>query len=662
MISERQKANGERLSLPVSPFSYFTRMPEVIAHSLFTDFDISLFATGKHFHLYKKMGAHPLEVDGVSGVYFAVYAPTAKKVSVTGDFSEWEPLTLLPRWDSSGIWEGFVPGATTWQKYKYLVRPSGVKYKLEKADPYARFAEIPSRTASIIWEDQYHWHDKKWMSSRAGKNGLTGPMSIYEVHPGSWKRHRTENRPLTYLELAEQLPAYLGDLGFTHVEFMPVMEHPYPPSWGYQITGFYAPTSRFGTPADFKVLVDALHQEGIGVILDWVPSHFPRDGHGLAKFDGSCVYEHPDRRKGYHPDWDSLIFNYGRAEVRAFLISNALFWLEEYHIDGLRVDAVASMLYLDYSRKEGEWEPNIHGGRENLDVISFLKELNETVYLNHPDVQMIAEESTAFPLVSHPVYVGGLGFGMKWMMGWMHDTLDYFKNPTVYRKFHHGGMSFSIYYGFSENYVLPFSHDEVVHGKASLLHKMPGDDWQKFANLRLLYSYMYTHPGAKLLFMGAEIAQRSEWNYADQLEWNLLDHAPHQGIQKIVRDLNTLFKEHKALYEINYDFDGFEWIDFSDNEQTILTYLRKGKKEKETLLVVCNFTEVPRHDYQIGVPKGRAWKEIFNSDDEKYGGSGVLNSETILPQKELYHGREHSLRLSLPPLGVTILQKGSKTK
>ena len=603
------------------------------------------------------MGAHPVEVDGTAGVYFATYAPTAKKVSISGDFSEWKPLTLLPRWDSSGIWEGFIPGAAIWQKYKYIIRPAGVKYKLEKADPYARYAEVPSRTASIIWQDQYHWHDKKWMADRVWNNGLSAPMSIYEMHPGSWKHHATENRPLTYLELAEQLPDYLAELGFTHVEFMPVMEHPYPPSWGYQITGFFAPTSRFGTPSDFKTLVNALHMAGVGVILDWVPSHFPRDGHGLAKFDGSCVYEHPDWRKGYHPDWDSLIFNYGRPEVRGFLISNALFWLEEFHIDGLRVDAVASMLYLDYSRKEGEWEPNIHGGRENLDVISFLKELNETVYTNHPDVQMIAEESTAFPLVSHPVYLGGLGFGMKWMMGWMHDTLNYFKNPTIYRKFHHGGMSFSIYYGFSENYVLPFSHDEVVHGKASLLHKMPGDDWQKFANLRLLYCYMYTHPGAKLLFMGGEIAQRSEWNYADQLEWELLEYEPHRGIQKLVRDLNKLFKEHNALHEINYDFEGFEWIDFSDNDQCILAFLRKGRKEKNNLVVVCNFTEVPRSNYQVGVPKAHAWKEIFNSDAEKYGGSGVLNENELLPTKEVYHGYDYSIRLTLPPLGVTVLEK-----
>jgi 1,4-alpha-glucan branching enzyme len=416
------------------------------------------------------------------------------------------------------------------------------------------------------------------------------------MHVASWKRDPVENRSLTYLELAEELPTYLTRMGFTHVEFMPVMEHPYPPSWGYQITGFFAPTSRFGTPEDFKVLVDALHQAGIGVILDWVPSHFPSDGHGLGRFDGSCIYEHPDWKKGYHQDWDSLIFNYERPEVRAFLISNALFWLEEFHIDGLRVDAVASMLYLDYSRKEGQWEPNNLGGRENLDAISFLKELNETVYTYHSDVQMIAEESTAFPMVSHPVYLGGLGFGMKWMMGWMHDSLNYFKNPTIYRKFHHGAMSFSIFYSFSENFILPFSHDEVVHGKASMLHKMPGEDWLKFANLRLLYTYMFTHPGAKLLFMGAELAQRKEWNYADQLEWDLLEFAPHVGIQTLIMDLNMLYRSQKPLYEVNYEGEGFEWIDFADNEQSILAFVRKGKQVKSQLIVVCNFTEVLRSD------------------------------------------------------------------
>ncbi len=632
-------------------------MQRAEAYSLFTDFDISLFITGKHFHLHQKMGAHPVTVDGHEGVYFSVWAPDAKKVFVAGDFSSWEGILLNPRWDKSGIWEGFIPGAHTWQKYKYHIRPQSVRYVLEKADPFARYAEVPSRSASVVWNDSFKWQDKAWMRARKRLNSLSSPMAIYEIHPGSWRLHPVENRPLTWLELAEELPAYLAELGFTHVEFMPVMEHPYPPSWGYQITGFFAPTSRFGTPEDFKSLVDALHRAKIGVILDWVPSHFPSDGHGLARFDGSCVYEHPDWRKGYQPDWDSLIFNYGRAEVRSFLISNAMFWLEEFHADGLRVDAVASMLYLDYSRQEGQWEPNVYGGRENLDAISFLRELNEAIYTHHPDVQMIAEESTAFPLVSHPVYAGGLGFGMKWMMGWMHDTLDYFKNPTIYRKFHHGGMSFSIYYGFSENYILPFSHDEVVHGKASLLHKMPGDDWHKFANLRLLYTYMYTHPGGKLLFMGAEIAQRNEWNFATQLDWQLLDYAPHQGISALVKDLNRLYRTEKALHEINYEQEGFEWIDYADNDQSILVYLRKGKNPRDALIVACNFTEVIRRDYQVGVPAKGRWKEVFNSDAEEYYGSGVLNPGPLDAVKERYHSRDHSMRITLPPLAVTVWKR-----
>ncbi len=591
-------------------------MEKALVHSLFTDYDISLFESGKHFRLYEKMGSHRVTVDGQEGWYFAVYAPEAATVYVEGDFTNWKPVALNVRWDTSGIWEGFIPGAQEGQAYKYFIESKIVDYKIEKADPYGRYCEVPPLTASILWDGEYTWKDKRWMKKRPKKNALDQPISIYEMHVGSWKKH-DDGRPYSYLDLAAELPGYLGDMGFTHVEFMPVMEHPYPPSWGYQLTGFFATTSRFGTPEDFKALVDALHQADIGVILDWVPSHFPSDGHGLGRFDGSCVFEHPDYRKGYHPDWDSLIFNYERAEVREFLISNAMFWLEEFHIDGLRVDAVASMLYLDYSREDGAWEPNMHGGNEYLEAISFLKELNETVYGKFPDVLMIAEESTAFAGVSHPVYAGGLGFGMKWMMGWMHDSLDYFKKPTVYRKYHHGQMSFSIVYAFAENFVLPFSHDEVVHGKASLLHKMPGDDWQKFANLRLLYAYMYTHPGAKLLFMGAEIAQRNEWNYATQLDWELLNYAPHAGIKQVLTDLNHLMADQPALYQNNFDGDGFEWIDFMDHEQCILAYVRKGKKDKDDLVVICNFTEVPRYDYEIGVPKAHAWKEIFNSDDEK---------------------------------------------
>ena len=631
------------------------RMPEVQVHSAITEFDVSLFQTGKHYRLYEKLGAHLTEVKGVSGAYFSVYAPAAAKVCVRGDFTLWEPIELFVRWDGSGIWEGFVPGVKIGQTYKYQITSDHLGSTFDKADPFARYAEKPPATGSRIWKDTYQWKDKKWMKNRGGHNSLSSPWSVYEMHLASWRK-RDDGSVLSYHEMAEQLPAYLTDMGFTHVEFLPVMEHPYDPSWGYQVTGFYAPTSRFGDPEGLKVLIDALHQAGIAVILDWVPSHFPSDGHGPARFDGSCVFEHPDWRKGYQPDWDSLIFNYERPEVCAFLISNALFWLDEYHIDGLRVDAVASMLYLDYSREEGGWEPNIFGGRENLEAIAFLKALNEAVYTHFPDTQMIAEESTAFPKVSHPTYDGGLGFGMKWMMGWMHDTLNYFKNPTVYRKFHHGSMSFSIYYGFSENFVLPFSHDEVVHGKASLLHKMPGDDWQKFANLRLLYSYMFAHPGGKLLFMGAELAQRSEWNFAGSLDWENLQYAPHQGIQSIVRDLNQLLKENGALHEQNFEQDGFEWIDFSDNEQCILAFLRKGSAENDVLLVVCNFTEVERKNYELGVPDAYAWKEIFNSDSEKYGGSGMLNTRQIRAKKSAKHGRSRTIKLTLPPLGATILK------
>ena len=569
------------------------------------------------------------------------------------------PIALNVRWDTSGIWEGFIPGAAVGHAYKYLIKSKLTDHKIEKADPYGRFAEVSPRTASVLYESNYKWGDKKWLKQRAKRNSLDQPISIYEMHLGSWKLNE-DGSYYTYTQLAEELPAYVKELGFTHVEFMPVMEHPYPPSWGYQITGFFAPCSRLGKPDEFKALVDALHRENIGVILDWVPSHFPSDGHGLGRFDGSCVFEHPDYRKGYHPDWDSLIFNYERAEVREFLISNAMFWLEEYHADGLRVDAVASMLYLDYSREDGGWEPNEHGGNEYLAAISFIKELNETVYGQFPDTLMIAEESTAFAGVSHPTYAGGLGFGMKWMMGWMHDTLDYFKKPTIYRKFHHGQMSFSIYYAFSENFVLPFSHDEVVHGKASMIHKMPGDDWQKFANLRLLYGYMFTHPGAKLLFMGAEFAQRSEWNYADSLDWELLEYEPHLGIKVLISDLNKLYADEGALHEMNFEHEGFEWIDFMDHEQCILAYLRKDKKSKDDLIVVCNFTEVPREDYQIGVPDAYAYKEILNTDDPKYGGSGMLNTRQIRTKKEESHNKERSIRLTLPPLGVTVLRKVAK--
>lgn len=629
------------------------------AHSLISEFDVDLFQSGKHYRLYEKFGSHPVVQDGIEGVYFAVYAPAAETVYIHGDFNNWAGTRLNVRWDKSGIWEGFIPDARKGHRYKFRIDSTVTDVRLEKADPFARHAETPPMTASIVWEDQFAWSDREWMKSRKTHQSLDSPISIYEVHLGSWRRN-PDGSWLTYAQLAEQLPEYLAQMGFTHVEFLPVMEHPYDPSWGYQVTGFFAPTHRFGNPEEFKMLVNALHEAGVGVILDWVPSHFPSDGHALGHFDGSCVYEHPDWRKGYHPDWDSLIFNYERAEVRSFLISNALFWLDEYHIDGLRVDAVASMLYLDYSREEGAWEPNIYGGNEYLEAISFLKDFNTAIYANYPDVQTIAEESTAFAKVSYPTYEGGLGFGFKWMMGWMHDTLHYFSKPTVHRKYHHGSVSFSIYYGFSENFILPLSHDEVVHGKASLLHKMPGDDWQKFANLRLLFTYMFTHPGGKLLFMGAELAQRAEWNFTTALDWYLLEYAPHKGVQDIVRDLNALYKSEGALHEENFDPAGFEWIDYSDHDQCILAYLRKGKSAGKVLLVVCNFTEVVRQDYMVGVPESYAWKEIMNSDDSKYGGSGVTNPRQIRTTKKEYHGRQQFIRLTLPPLGVSILRSVAK--
>ena len=526
-------------------------MNKVQTYSLFTDFDIDLFKAGKHFRLYEKLGAHLIEVDGVKGVYFAVWAPSARTVSVIGDFNYWiqGEHQLQVRWDSSGIWEGFIPGIEKGTTYKYKIQSNNGGIITEKADPFAFYCEKPPHTASVIWDLDHKWKDKKWMQTRKEHNDLDKPYSVYEVHLGSWKRHGEENRFLTYLEFAEDLVKYVKETGFTHVEFMPVMEYPYDPSWGYQLVGYFAPTSRFGEPQDFMVLVDKLHQAGIGVILDWVPSHFPDDAHGLGFFDGSNLFEHPDRRKGYHPDWKSLVFNYGRNEVRSFLISNALFWLHHYHIDGLRVDAVASMLYLDYSREEGEWEPNIYGGRENLDTISFLKDFNEAVYANYEGVQTIAEESTSFPMVSRPTFVGGLGFGMKWMMGWMHDTLEYFQKETVYRKYHQNDLTFSMTYTYTENFMLPLSHDEVVYGKKSILGRMPGDEWQKFANLRLLYGYMFTHPGTKLLFMGAEFGQSSEWNFESSLDWHLLQYPFHNGIKLVITKLNKLYKTEPALHE-----------------------------------------------------------------------------------------------------------------
>ncbi len=632
-------------------------MSNVIPHSLFTEFDINLFKAGKHFRLYEKMGAHLTEVDGKKGVYFAVWAPSAKAVSVIGDFNYWiegeHPLNV--RWDGSGIWEGFIPGVEKGTRYKYKIHSHHNDIKTEKADPYALRAEHPPNTASIVWEHQYKWKDKKWMGYRKDKNGLDKPYSVYEVHLGSWKRNTEEDRPLTYVELATELVAYVKEMNFTHVEFMPIMEYPYDPSWGYQLTGYFAPTSRFGTPEEFMQLVDALHQNDIGVILDWVPSHFPEDAHGLGFFDGSHLYEHPDRRRGYHPDWKSLIFNYGRNEVRSFLISNALFWLDRFHADGLRVDAVASMLYLDYSREDGEWEPNEFGGRENLEAISFLREMNEAVYSNFEGVQTIAEESTAFPMVTKPVFIGGLGFGMKWMMGWMHDTLEYFKKEPIYRRHHQNDITFSMTYAFTENFMLPLSHDEVVYGKNSILGRMPGDEWQRFANLRLLYSYMFTHPGGNLLFMGGEFGQSEEWNFQQSLDWHLLTYGYHSGVQKLVTDLNALYQSQPALYEKQFSGEGFEWIDYNDAQNSVISYIRKGHDEENDLIVICNLTPVVRENYRIGLPSKGKLTEIFNSDAKKYGGSGVKNTKLKVEKKE-WQWRDFSAELTLPPLGMIALR------
>ncbi len=629
-------------------------MSLVISHSLFTDFDIDLFKSGKHFRLYEKLGSHLITVNGQKGTYFAVWAPTAKAVAVIGDFNHWngENHQLNVRWDSSGIWEGFIPNVQQGEVYKYRITSNNDNIISEKADPFGRFCEHPPKTASVVWEATHEWKDKKWMETRENHNGLDKPYSVYEVHLGSWKR-KNDNEFLSYIDLSDDLVNYVKEMGFTHVEFMPIMEYPYDPSWGYQLTGYFAPTSRFGKPEDFKFLVDKFHQAGIGVILDWVPSHFPEDAHGLGFFDGSHLYEHPDRRRGYHPDWKSLIFNYGRNEVRAYLISNAIFWLDKYHIDGLRVDAVASMLYLDYSREEGEWEPNIYGNNENLEAMSFIREMNQEAYGSFKGIQTIAEESTAFSGVSKPVHLGGLGFGMKWMMGWMHDTLEYFKKEAIYRKHHQDDLTFGMTYTFTENFMLPFSHDEVVYGKQSLVYRMPGDEWQRFANLRLLFGYMFTHPGANLIFMGGEFGQTAEWNFQQSLDWHLTEYDFHAGVQKVIQALNKVYKEQPALHEKQFSPDGFEWIEYNDHENSILTYIRKGNDPKDDLIIISNFTPVPREKYRVGVPKSKQLKLLFNSDDKKYSGSG-LGKKTVKPSKTAWNGREHSVELTIPPLSVLI--------
>ncbi|MCK5814500.1 MAG: 1,4-alpha-glucan branching protein GlgB [Flavobacteriaceae bacterium] len=634
-------------------------MSKVISHSLFSDFDIDLFKGGKHFRLYRKFGSHIITVDGVKGTYFAVWAPSAKAVSVLGDFNFWNAAEhqLNVRWDSSGIWEGFIPGVEQGSVYKYQIESNINNGMSEKADPYARRCEHPPKTGSIVWNSDYTWKDEDWMQKRHKHNALDAPYSVYEMHLGSWKRKVEENnRSLSYFELADELVTYLKEMNFTHVELMPIMEYPYDPSWGYQLTGYFAPTSRFGYPEEFKLLVDKLHQNDIGIILDWVPSHFPEDAHGLGLFDGSNLYEHPDKRKGYHQDWTSLIFNYERNEVRSFLISNALFWLEQYHADGLRVDAVTSMLYLDYSREDSEWEPNEFGGNENLAAVSFLKDLNTEVYASFPDAQTIAEESTAFSGVSKPVDAGGLGFGMKWMMGWMHDTLNYFGKDPMYRSHHQNDISFSLTYAFTENFMLPLSHDEVVYGKKSILGRMPGDDWQRFANLRLLYGYMFTHPGTKLNFMGGEFGQSEEWNFEESLDWNLLEFEPHKNTQNYFKTLNKFYRSQPALYEKGFANDGFEWIDYGDQQNSVISYIRKGYDEKDNVIVVCNFTPSLLENYKIGLPTKGKIKEIFNSDAKEFGGGDNKNSQILIAKKTHWNGQDYSAEIIIPPLGLVVFK------
>jgi 1,4-alpha-glucan branching enzyme len=625
---------------------------------LLTETDLYLFNEGTHGRLYEKLGAHVLTHEGIAGTHFAVWAPNAQRVTIKGDFNDWNKSSheLRPR-ESSGIWYGFVPGVGPGCNYKYHIESRANGYHVDKADPFAFAAEIPPKTASVISSLEYTWTDQAWMELRRRVNTLVAPQSIYEVHLGSWQRIPEQgNRSLTYREMAPKLATYVKQMGFTHVELLPVMEHPFYGSWGYQVTGYFAATSRYGSPQDLMYLIDVLHQNGIGVILDWVPAHFPTDEHGLGYFDGTHLYEHADPQKGFHPDWASLIFNYGRNEVRAFLQSSALFWLDRYHVDGLRVDAVASMLYLDYSRREGEWIPNQYGGRENLEAISLLRRINEVVTKEHPGVQMVAEESTSWPMVSRPTYIGGLGFSLKWDMGWMHDTLTYLAHDPVHRRFHHDQLTFRMLYAFTESFVLPLSHDEVVHGKQSLVSKMPGDGWQKFANLRLLFSYMYAQPGKKLLFMGGEFGQWKEWDHESSLDWHALNYPPHAGMQQLVRDLNRLYHAEPALHELDVNPRGFEWIAGSDSDQSVISFLRRGSSTHTVVLVACNFTPVPREAYRVGVPVGGYWQEIFNSDAKEYWGSGLGNGGGMTADIIASHGRSCSLSLTLPPLAAVFLR------
>ena len=630
--------------------------------SLFTDLDIHLFRSGKHYRLFEKLGAHIVTVNSKDGVYFSVWAPGAVSVSVIGNFNFWSAgsHSMQPRWDESGVWETFVEGIGKGEAYKFGIVGGSGEY-LEKADPFAVYFETPPKTASIVWDGEFKWSDTTWLTNRKNETGIPKPYSVYEVHLGSWRRNTLEgSRFLSYREQINELVPYVKEAGFTHVEFMPIMEHPFFGSWGYQVTGYFAPTSRFGEPQDFMALVDAFHQAGIGVILDWVPSHFPGDAHGLFKFDGNHLFEHADPRQGFHPDWSSFIYNYSRNEVRSFLISNAIFWLDRFHADGLRVDAVASMLYLDYSRKAGEWIPNRHGGNENLEAISFLKEFNETVYANFPDAITIAEESTAWPGISKPTYMGGLGFGQKWMMGWMHDTLQYFKRDPIHRRYHQNDITFSLVYAFTENFMLPLSHDEVVHGKGSLIGRMPGDEWRMFANLRTLFAYMFTHPGSKLIFMGGEFAQFAEWDHDSSLHWHLLERELNKGMLDLIRDLNHLYKTERALYHFGFSYEGFEWIDYSDRDNSVMAFKRKSDKAEDTLVVVCNFTPETRNNYKLGVHAKGEWTEILNSNDLKYGGSGVVN-ESVTSEATPSHGQQNSITFVLSPMAVMVFKLKQKS-
>jgi 1,4-alpha-glucan branching enzyme len=625
-----------------------------------SDYDTFLFKQGNHYRLYRKMGGHPVDMNGVSGTLFSVWAPNARLVSVIGDFNGWDPGSdpLNVRSDGSGVWEGFVSGAHAGMRYKYHIISRYHEYSVEKGDPFAFSWEPPPATASVIAEPSFAWQDRTWMEHRKEAADLLAPLSIYELHLGSWKKSSAgEWRSPAYRDLAPMLSDYLTEMGFSHVEFLPVMEHPLYGSWGYQTVGYFAPTSRFGSPDDFMFLIDHLHRHGIGVILDWVPSHFPSDRHGLGFFDGTHLYEHASEKQGFHPEWTSLIFNYGRYEVQSFLISSALFWLDRYHADGLRVDGVASMLYLDYARREGEWVPNKYGGKENLEALSFLRKLNEAVYRYYPDVQTIAEESTAWPMVTRPTYAGGVGFGLKWNLGWMHDTLQFFSRDPVHRAYHMADLTFSMCYAYSENFVLCLSHDEVVHGKGSLYQRMPGDHWQRLANLRLLYGLMFTHPGKKLLFMGDEIAQHGEWDHQACLRWDLLESDGHRGVQRWVRDLNRVYREEHALHVTDFDPRGFEWVDHGDAWNTVLSFIRCDPDSGDMILAIFNFTPVPRHGYRVGLPKGGSWNEILNSDAVYYGGSGLGNFGSITAEPVTFHARPFSAECTLPPLGVLVLKQ-----